>query len=61
MSTDWTPILTLTLSAEEYALLPRHPAYQYDYLHGQAIISPRPSTFTGYLNSPNGTAPTLKN
>lgn len=34
--------LELRISFEDFARLPRHPAYKYEYLRGRAVLSPRP-------------------
>jgi GNAT superfamily N-acetyltransferase len=50
MCDEWMPNVTLSLTPEQYEQLPRHPAYQYDYLRGTAILSPRPKHFHGVLD-----------
>jgi len=50
MSEQWMPHVTLELSEEQYKQLPRNPAYQYDFLHGTAFITPRPKYFHGILD-----------
>jgi|SRR5271165_1798355 len=49
MSEEWMPPLQLSLSEEESRRLPRHPAYQYDYIHGTLFLTPRPKYFHGVL------------
>ncbi len=41
--------IRLTLSRDEFRRLPRHPAYKYEYIGGQACISPRPRHFHALL------------
>ena len=50
MSDDWMPSFSLPLTVEQFAQLPRNPAYRYDYLHGSAFLSPRPKHFHGVLD-----------
>jgi GNAT superfamily N-acetyltransferase len=41
MCDEWMPTLRLPLTWEQFARLPRNPAYKYEYLDGQAVLSPR--------------------
>jgi GNAT superfamily N-acetyltransferase len=41
MCDEWMPLLRLPLTSEQFHRLPRHPAYKYEYLDGQALLSPR--------------------
>lgn len=41
MCDQWMPTLRLPLTWEQFAQLPRNPAYKYEYLEGQALLSPR--------------------
>ncbi len=45
MCDDWMPTLQLPLSREHYQQLPRHPAYRYEYLDDQAVLSPNTKHF----------------
>jgi GNAT superfamily N-acetyltransferase len=40
MCDEWMPTLRLPLTPEQFHKLPRHPAYRYEYLDGQARLSP---------------------
>jgi GNAT superfamily N-acetyltransferase len=50
MCEEWMPNLTLSLTGEQYEQLPRNSAYQYDYLHGTALLSPRPQHYHAVLS-----------
>jgi GNAT superfamily N-acetyltransferase len=50
MCDEWMPSLTLSLAADQYQQLPRSSAYQYDYLRGTAILTPRPKHYHGTLD-----------
>jgi GNAT superfamily N-acetyltransferase len=41
MCDDWMPTLHLPLTPEQLHQLPRNPAYRYEILDGQVILSPR--------------------
>jgi GNAT superfamily N-acetyltransferase len=47
---DWMPHLRLSLSLAELHQLPRHPAYKYEYINGEAWISPRPRCYHARLD-----------
>jgi GNAT superfamily N-acetyltransferase len=49
MCEEWMPNLTLSLTGEQYEQLPRNSAYQYDYRHGTALLSPRPKHYHAIL------------
>jgi GNAT superfamily N-acetyltransferase len=49
MCDDLMPNLKLRLSVEEFHRLPRHPAYTYEYLRGQACLTPRPKHYHALL------------
>jgi GNAT superfamily N-acetyltransferase len=40
MCDHWMPTLTLSLTLEQFHQLPRNSAYKYEYLNGQAVLSP---------------------
>src|SRR5262245_44467405 len=42
---EWMPSLNLTMPSEQFRRLPRNPAYKYEYLEGQAFLTPRPKHF----------------
>ncbi len=50
MYEQWMPKVALSLTTEEFGQLPRNPAFQYDYLRGKALITPRPRHFHGILD-----------
>jgi hypothetical protein len=50
MLDDWYRSLHLPMTIEQFHALPRNPAYKYEYLDGQAWISPRPRTFNALLD-----------
>src|SRR3954452_318799 len=50
MCDEWMPSLTLPLTAEQFWQLPRHGAYRYEYLDGQAHLSPRPRHYHALLD-----------
>lgn len=41
MCDEWMPTIKLKLTEEQFRQLPRNSAYRYDYLDGQATLSPR--------------------
>jgi GNAT superfamily N-acetyltransferase len=41
MCDEWMPTLRLPLTWEQFHQLPRNPAYKYEFLDGQALLSPR--------------------
>jgi GNAT superfamily N-acetyltransferase len=41
MCDKWMPTIQLPLTIEQYRQLPRNAAYRYEYLNGQAWLSPR--------------------
>jgi GNAT superfamily N-acetyltransferase len=49
MSDLWMPSVRLKCSAEEFAQLPRHPAYKYEYSQGVAHLSPWPRYYHARL------------
>jgi len=50
MCDHWMPSLTLPLTPEQFRQLPRHPAYRYEYLNGQAFLSPNARHFHALLD-----------
>src|SRR5437879_3855988 len=49
MCDQWMPVIRLPLSLEQFHQLPRNPAYKYEYLGGEAYLSPRPRHYHGLL------------
>jgi GNAT superfamily N-acetyltransferase len=49
MCDHWMPTIRLALSPEEYRQLPRHSAYRYEYLNGEAILSPNTKHYHALL------------
>lgn len=50
MCDEWMPNLQLSLTWDEFLQLPRHSAYRYEYLKGQAFLSPRPQYYHAVLD-----------
>jgi GNAT superfamily N-acetyltransferase len=46
---DSMPVITLTLSPDDYRRLPRNAAYRYEYHQGQGILIPRPRHYHALL------------
>jgi GNAT superfamily N-acetyltransferase len=42
MLAAWFHPLELSIPFSEFARLPRHPAYEYEYFDGRAVVTPRP-------------------
>lgn len=45
----WFPRLSIPMTWEQFRQLPQHPAYQYEYRHGVATLSPRLRRYHGLL------------
>src|SRR5262245_27976073 len=45
MCDDWMPFLKLPLTIEQFDQLPRNGAYKYEYIDGEAWLTPRPKHF----------------
>jgi hypothetical protein len=41
MCDEWMPVLRIPMSIEQFHQLPRNPAYKYEYLRGDALLTPR--------------------
>jgi GNAT superfamily N-acetyltransferase len=41
MCDEWMPTLHLPLTPEQFHQLPRNPAYRYELINGQAVLSPK--------------------
>jgi GNAT superfamily N-acetyltransferase len=50
MSDQWMPGIKLALNSQEFQQLPRNSAYKYEYLGGQAYLSPRPKHYHAVLD-----------
>lgn len=50
MLDNWYRTLHVPMSLDQFHQLPRNPAYKYEYIDGQAWLSPRPKTFTALLD-----------
>src|SRR5262245_30423804 len=50
MSDRWMPVIKLALSWEQFLQLPRNGAYKYEYIDGQAYLSPRPKHYHALLD-----------
>jgi GNAT superfamily N-acetyltransferase len=42
MCDTWMPVIRLPISMAQFQQLPRNPAYKYEYLDKQALLSPQP-------------------
>jgi GNAT superfamily N-acetyltransferase len=49
MCDEWMPQIVLPLTLEQFHQLPRNPAFKYEYLAGQAYLTPRPRHYHGLL------------
>jgi hypothetical protein len=49
MCDEWMPTLVLPLTLEQFHELPRNAAYKYEFLSGQAYLSPRPKHYHALL------------
>jgi GNAT superfamily N-acetyltransferase len=47
---EWMPLLQLRLTPAQFRQLPRHAAYRYDFLDGEAWINPRPRYYHALLD-----------
>jgi GNAT superfamily N-acetyltransferase len=50
MCDEWMQVIQLPLTLEQFHQLPRHPAYKYEYLGGQAYLAPRPKFYHAVLD-----------
>src|SRR5437016_285565 len=50
MCDQWMPMIQLPLTYEQFRQLPRNPAYRYEYLNGQAYLSPRSRHYHALLD-----------
>ena len=50
MSDEWMPVIKLALSREQFHQLPRNAAYKYEYINGQAYLTPRPKHYHALLD-----------
>jgi GNAT superfamily N-acetyltransferase len=41
MCDEWMPTVRVKMTLQEFRQLPRNPAYRYEYLEGEALLSPR--------------------
>lgn len=57
MSDQWLSPLRFALSFELFHRLPRNPAYKYEYLHGEAVLSPRPRYYHAVLDMESAELP----
>ncbi len=49
MCDEWMPVVRIPMSIEHFHQLPRHPAYKYEYLGGNALLTPRAKFYHGRL------------
>jgi len=50
MIDDWFSAIKLPLTLQQFRQLPRNPAYKYEYINGQAWLSPRPHSYHAVLD-----------
>src|SRR5438552_2542442 len=50
MTEDWFRCHDFPLTPEQWQVLPRHPAYKYEYFHGVAALTPRPKYYHAVLD-----------
>jgi hypothetical protein len=50
MCDEWMPTLRLRLSPAEFRCLPRNSAYRYDYVNGEALLSPNARCYHAVLD-----------
>jgi GNAT superfamily N-acetyltransferase len=50
MCDEWMPQIRLLISLEQFHQMPRNPAYRYEYLDGEAYLTPRPKFYHAVLN-----------
>jgi GNAT superfamily N-acetyltransferase len=49
MCDEWMPTLVLPIPREQLQRLPRNAAYRYEFIHGQAYLTPRPKHYHALL------------
>lgn len=49
MCNDWFSLIKLPLTLEQFHHLPRNPAYKYEYIKGEAWLTPRPKHYHALL------------
>src|SRR5256885_5568621 len=49
MLDQWYHPIHIPMTIEQFHRLPRNPAYKYEYIDGQAWLTPRPRTFNALL------------
>src|SRR5262249_33245419 len=50
MLDQWYRPLHLPMTLEQFHQLPRNPVYKYEYIDGQAWLTPRPRTFNALMH-----------
>ena len=50
-------LVKIRMSRQEFHQLPRHPAYKYEYIEGEAWLTPRPKTYHAVLDLRPADAP----
>jgi GNAT superfamily N-acetyltransferase len=45
MAAEWMPLVRLALSREQFHQLPRNAAYKYEFMDGEALLTPRPKFY----------------
>lgn len=50
MLDDWYRLIRLPITLEQFHALPRNPVYKYEYIDGEARLTPRPKTLNAVLS-----------
>ena len=50
MCDEWMPFVKVPMTMEQYHQLPRHGAYKFEYLNGEAWLTPRPRYYHALLD-----------
>ena len=50
MCDEWMPFVKVPMALEHFHQLPRHAAYKYEYVNGEAWLTPRPRYYHAILD-----------
>ena len=50
MCDEWMPTLSIAMTIEQFHRMPRNAGYKYEYLGGEALLTPRPMTHHARLD-----------
>jgi GNAT superfamily N-acetyltransferase len=50
MCDEWMPFVKVPMTSEHFRQVPRHAAYKYEYLNGEAWFTPRPNYYHALLD-----------